>query len=143
MGLDLGDLNQNRFRPYLIRMGETLIYVDDDALRQEALVARLRHLGYHVLTASNGPEALKIFSSSHIDLAVVDYYMPGMSGDLLAIEMKNRKPNVPVIIFSGRFTLAEMVIALVDGFVSASDDPEALLSKVAEILAPRRAERAS
>lgn len=124
-------------------MGETLLYVDDDALRQEALAGRLRHLGYHVLTASNGPDSLKIFSTSRVDLAIVDYYMPGMSGDLLAIEMKNRKPTVPVIIFSGRFTLAEMVIAFVDGFVSASDDPEALLNKIAEILAPRRAERAS
>lgn len=124
-------------------MGETLLYVDDDALRQEALTGRLRQLGYQVLTASNGSDALKIFGSSRIDLVVVDYYMPGMSGDLLAIEMKDRKPNVPVIIFSGRFTLAEMVIALVDGFVSASDDPEALLNKISEILEPRRAERAS
>jgi DNA-binding NtrC family response regulator len=124
-------------------MGETLIYVDDDALRQEALAGRLRHLGYHVLTANDGADALKVFSSSHVDLAIVDYYMPEMSGDLLAMEMKNRKPNVPVIIFSGRFTLAEMVIAFVDGFVSTSDDPEALINKIAEILGPRRAERAS
>jgi DNA-binding NtrC family response regulator len=69
--------------------------------------------------------------------------MPGMCGDLLAMEMKHRKPEVPVIIFSGTFTLSEMVIALVDGFVSASDDPDALLNKIAEILEPRRSSRAS
>ena len=124
-------------------MGETLIYVDDDVLRREALTGRLRHLGYRVLTASNGADALQIFNNSAIDLAIVDYYMPGMSGDLLAMEMKGRKPNIPVIIFSGKFTLAEMVIAFVDGFVSTSDDPDALLHRIAEILAPRRAERAS
>ena len=124
-------------------MAETLLYVDDHELRTQALTARLRFLGYEVLTASNGVEGLQIFSSKSIDLAVVDYYMPGMSGDLLAMEMKNKKPWVPVIIFSGTFTLAEMVIAFVDGFVSTSDDPDALINKVSELLPPHRAARAS
>jgi DNA-binding NarL/FixJ family response regulator len=78
-----------------------------------------------------------------VDLAIVDYYMPGMNGDLVAIEMKNRKRNVPVIIFSGVFTLSEMVIALVDGFVSTSDEPDALVDKISEVLAPLRKARAS
>jgi DNA-binding NtrC family response regulator len=119
-------------------MEETLVYVDDDLLRTEAMSARLRLLGYKVLTASNGPDGLAIFMGTKVDLAVVDYYMPGMCGDLLAMEMKSRKPNVPVIIFSGTFTLSEMVIAFVDGFVSASSDPDALVNKIAEIMEPRR-----
>ena len=124
-------------------MAETLLYVDDHRLRTQALTARLRHLGYEVLSASNGFDGLQIFRTKNIDLAVVDYYMPGMSGDLLAMEMKNSKPQVPVIIFSGTFTLAEMVIAFVDGFVSTSDDPDALINKVRELLPPHRAARAS
>jgi DNA-binding NtrC family response regulator len=124
-------------------MAETLVFVDDNLLRLEAVSARLRLLGYEVLTATNGADALAIFNSSHINMAVVDYYMPGMCGDLLAMEMKRTKPEVPVIIFSGTFTLSEMVIAFVDGFVSASDDPDALFNKIASILEPRRASRAS
>lgn len=124
-------------------MGETLLFVDDNGLRQEVMTARLRLLGYRVLTASDGEEALATFTSNHVDLAIVDYYMPGMNGDLVAIEMKNRKRNVPVIIFSGVFTLSEMVIALVDGFVSTSDEPDALIDKIAEVLEPRRKARAS
>jgi CheY-like chemotaxis protein len=124
-------------------MAETLIYVDDDLLRLEAVSARLGLLGYEVLTATNGTDALAIFSGSRVDLAVIDYYMPGMCGDMLAMEMKSRKPDVPVIIFSGTFTLSEMVIAFVDGFVSASDEPDALVNKIAEILGPRRSSRAS
>ncbi len=104
--------------------------------------ARLRLLGYKVLTASNGVDALKLFTENYIDLAVVDYYMPGMNGDLVALEMKTLRPGVPVIIFSGVFTLAEMVIAYVDGFVSTSDDPDALVRKISEILEPRRSARA-
>lgn len=124
-------------------MAETLLYVDDDALRTEVMTARLRLLGYQVLNAGTGTQAIEAFSAHQIDLAIVDYYMPGMNGDLVAIEMKNKKREVPVIIFSGVFTLSEMVIALVDGFVSTSDDPDALLDKIAEVLEPRRASRAS
>ena len=119
-------------------MAETLLYVDDNDLRLEVMTTRLRMLGYHVLSAGNGTDAIAVFQSNHIDLAVVDYYMPGMTGDMVAIEMKDRKPRVPVIIFSGVFTLSEMVIALVDGFVSTSDDAESLLNKISEVLAPRR-----
>jgi OmpR family response regulator RpaB len=124
-------------------MGETLLFVDDNGLRLEVMTARLRLLGYQVLTASDGEEALALFTTNHVDLAIVDYYMPGMNGDLVAIEMKNRKRNVPVIIFSGVFTLSEMVIALVDGFVSTSDEPDALVDKISEVLAPLRKARAS
>ena len=124
-------------------MAETLLYVDDDAARREVVSARLRLLGYQVLIASNGQEALLVFSDSDVDLAVVDYYMPGMNGDLVTMAMKHLKPQVPVIIFSGTFTLCEMVLALVDGFVSTSDEPEALLNKIAEVLRPRRPAQAS
>jgi len=123
-------------------MAETLLYVDDNLQRLEVMNARLRLLGYKVLTASNGTDALKLFTENYIDLAVVDYYMPGMNGDLVALEMKTLRPGVPVIIFSGVFTLAEMVIAYVDGFVSTSDDPDALVRKISEILEPRRTARA-
>ena len=123
-------------------MAETLLYVDDDARRREVMEERLRQLGYRVITASHGTDALDKFDAEVIDLAIVDYYMPGMCGDLVAMEMKSRKPNVPVIIFSGTFTLSEMVLAFVDGFISTSDEPAALVDKVAEVLAPRRAQRA-
>jgi CheY-like chemotaxis protein len=124
-------------------MAETLLYVDDSLQRTEVITARLRLLGYEVLAAANGMEALKLFSAHPVDLAVVDYYMPGMSGDLVAMEMKSRRPSVPVIIFSGAFTLSEMVIAFVDGFVSTSDEPDSLIDKIGEVLKPSRSARAS
>jgi|SRR6185312_6629096 len=124
-------------------MAERLLYVDDSLQRTEVIVARLKLLGYEVLAAANGTEALKLFSAHQVDLAVVDYYMPGMSGDLVAMEMKSLRPSVPVIIFSGAFTLSEMVIAFVDGFVSTSDEADALINKIGEVLNPRRSARAS
>ena len=69
--------------------------------------------------------------------------MPGMSGDVLAAEMKRIKAAVPVVLFSGSFNLPEMVIAIVDGFVSSSEDYSALLNKIAELLPPRQFTRTS
>lgn len=122
----------------------TLLYVDDNQQRMQALMARFERLGYRVLAANDGDEALRIFARKRINLAVVDYYMHGMGGDLVALEMKKLRPQVPIIIFSGTFTLPEMVIALVDGFVFTGDEPDKLMHKIAELL-PRskRKRRAS
>ena len=112
----------------------TLLYVDDNSERLQALTARLKLAGYKVLTAKEGDEALKIFAKQRIDLAVVDYYMHGMGGDIVALGMKRLRDDVPIIVFSGTFTLPELVIALVDGFVHTGDDPNKLISKIAEVL---------
>ena len=119
-----------------------LLYVDDKPERLEVMKARLGRLGYHVETALSGPEALKKFKENATDLAIVDYYMPGMNGDVVAMEMKRLQPFVPIIIFSGTLTLPEMVMAYVDGFVSTSDEPDLLIEKVSELLM-RKAARAS
>lgn len=121
----------------------TLLYVDDNPQRLQALRARFELLHYQVLTANDGAEALKIFNRKRIDLAVLDYYMHGMGGDLVALEMKKLRPDVPIIIFSGTFTLPEMVIALVDGFVFTGDEPARLMDKIAELLARKRKRKSS
>ena len=119
-------------------MTYTLLCVDDDSQKLNTITALLKREGYDVITAPMGAEALKLFAEKHIDLAVVDHYMPGMSGDVLAAEMKRIKAAVPVVLFSGSFNLPEMVIAIVDGFVSSSEDFSALLNKIAELLPPRQ-----
>lgn len=119
----------------------TLLYVDDNSLRLQALRARLQLLGYEVLTANDGADALELFATRNVDLAVVDYYMHGLGGDLVALEMKRLRPDVPIIIFSGAFTLPEMVIAFVDGFVFTGHGPERLFEKIAELVPPDSAIR--
>ena len=112
----------------------TLLYVDDNSQRLQALQTRLELLGYRVLTAGNGADALEIFNLKQVDLAVLDYYMHGLGGDMVALEMKRARPDVPVIIFSGAFTLPEMVIAFVDAFVFTGDGPHRLIDKIAELV---------
>ena len=59
--------------------------------------------GFQVLTAPDGPEALKIFRNrfDEIDLVLLDMTMPKMGGDEVFSEMKNIRGDIPVILSSG------------------------------------------
>lgn len=79
----------------------TILLVDDN---NDGLMVRrtlLQELGYHVETAPNPDEALKILGASHVDLIVTDYKMPRMSGVELIGRIREGHPDVRVILVSG------------------------------------------
>jgi two-component system, NtrC family, response regulator GlrR len=76
--------------------------VDDEAdplaLRKMVLQSR----GFAVLTAATAEQALKLFASRDISLVLTDHLLTGLdSGAAMTAEMKRRKPNVPIAIYSG------------------------------------------
>jgi CheY-like chemotaxis protein len=113
---------------------QTLLYVDDQSERLALLKSVLESTGYEVLTAESGLKGLEIFLAEPVDLVVLDYYMPSMDGGAVATKMRRLRPSVPIIIFSGALTLPELVIAMVDGFISTSEEPQLLLEKIADLL---------
>jgi len=117
----------------------TILYVDDDVKRLVVLQHRLEKVGHKVATAQSGATGLDLFQQTPFDLAIVDYRMPGMDGGEVAHNMRRLKPAVPIIIFSGLLTLPERVMALVDGFISAGDDPDALFDEVDKLTKMRMA----
>ncbi|MDQ8153249.1 MAG: DUF3365 domain-containing protein [Gemmatimonadota bacterium] len=83
---------------------ETILVVEDEAGVRSLLVRLLRRLGYTVLEASNGREALSVWQggSVSVDLLLTDMVMPGrMTGLELADAMRARVPGLKVIITSG------------------------------------------
>jgi signal transduction histidine kinase/CheY-like chemotaxis protein len=83
--------------------GETVLVVEDDARVRRVTVARLDNLGYHVLEADTGPEALQILARDpEVDLLFTDMVMPGgMSGAQLAVEAHRSCPALKVLFTSG------------------------------------------
>src|SRR5690606_28776176 len=82
---------------------ETILLVEDEA--QVRFLARnaLRELGYHVLEAQNGLEAL-VLAQQHtgtIDLLVTDVVMPQLSGRMLAKSLRLMQPQLRVLYMSG------------------------------------------
>jgi CheY-like chemotaxis protein len=111
-----------------------LLYVDDHPERLELLRALLETRGYDVVTALNGPDGLRRFLTHKIELAILDYYMPSMDGGAVALQMRQLRSNIPIIIFSGALTLPDRVMAAIDGFINTSEEPEVLLAKIAELV---------
>ena len=81
--------------------GTVLLVDDEDAARQPA-ADRLRELGYTVLEARDGPEALRILAATRPDLLVTDVGLPnGMNGRQLAGAAREGVPGLPVLFISG------------------------------------------
>jgi CheY-like chemotaxis protein len=120
----------------------SILIVDDQVDRLTTLSAVLESNSYHVLTALNGGDALRLLEATQVDLVVLDYYMPVMNGGTAAMEMRRLYPAIPIIIYSGALTLPDLVISIVDGFISTSEEPEVLLTKISDLLRPTLAHTA-
>jgi len=89
--------------------------------------------GYQVFTAANGVQALEILKSHHVNAAVIDNVMPGMSGADLARAIKRFEANVPVIMFSSSDRPPE-VVPFIDSYLSKGQGPLALRKLVGVFL---------
>ncbi|MGH9678930.1 MAG: ATP-binding protein, partial [Candidatus Acidiferrales bacterium] len=82
---------------------ETILLAEDhDGLRLAAK-EMLETLGYRVLLASTGPEAVQLFkvNSGQIDIVVLDVVMPGLSGPDAYSQMASIRPGLPVVFTTG------------------------------------------
>jgi len=82
---------------------ETILVVEDDERVREAVLGMLESLGYHVLHASSGPEALEVLQEGEeVELMFSDIVMPrGMTGVELAREARRRRPDLKILLTSG------------------------------------------
>jgi CheY-like chemotaxis protein len=78
-----------------------VMVVDDDASMRALLSIVLEHLGCTVVAASDGPSALRACRAEDLELAIVDYRMPGMTGLDLAADLHDRVPGLPIVLVSG------------------------------------------
>jgi CheY-like chemotaxis protein len=127
-------------RPQDMRGGsETVLLVEDEDIVRNLCVQILEQLGYRVLHARNGAEAIALAQGygDRIDLLLTDVVMPGMSGAELARQLVLHHPEVIVLFTSGH---TEDVIShhgvLAEGvsFIGKPYTPSVLARKVREVL---------
>ena len=89
--------------------GETILLADDEQAIRELLTAELTSVGYRVLAASNGAEAVALFPehAKEVRLFITDNAMPVLDGLEAATALRKIKPNLPVILTSGDATARE------------------------------------
>ena len=116
---------------------QTVLVVDDEPLIADLVAHALRDEGYAVRVAADGVWALAAAEDAAPDLLLSDVRMPRMNGVNLARELRDRHPDLPVILFSAQYDGLDYP-ELGVRFLPKPFDLSALLAAVAEELSGDR-----
>ena len=112
----------------------TILCIDDDEAILSYEKALLERSGYAVLTASSPQKGLRLATTCKCDAVLLDYEMPGMNGDEVALAIKRLRPELLVILLSGS-DVPTHALASVDAFVPKLEASRQLLPVIAELYA--------
>lgn len=93
-------------------LSKTVLIADDDESLRRVLEFQLEEAGYRVLSATDGSEALDLFTSNEVDSLITDLRMPKLSGLELLEKIKALNPETPVIVVTA-FGEVETAVAAV------------------------------
>lgn len=108
---------------------QRILVVDDDPLSRQFLTEAVQSLGYTVLAAQGGEEALERVAEAHPDLVLTDLRMPGVDGLSLTRELHSRFEGLPVVVITAHGTVQSAVEAMQSGavdFLLKPTSPDAL-----------------
>jgi two-component system response regulator AtoC len=95
--------------------GKQILVVDDEANMRRVLEIMLQKMGYRVLSAANGREALERYQANAVDLVITDLRMPEMDGIGLLAALREAGSSVPVILITAHGTIETAVQAMKQG----------------------------
>ena len=116
----------------------TLLWVDDFQPGLALYRSMFEGLGFRVLTAQSGKQAIKAAAENLVDVVVTDYEMPGMNGEVLARAIKSFKPRVPVVLFSGSTLVPLSARRVIDAFCDKAGSRDQLSSTIHRMLLKKR-----
>lgn len=123
----------------LPRGSGTILVVDDEEYILNADEAMLTELGYEVLLANGGKQAISVFAENRdrVDLLILDLIMPDMSGEAVYDRIKAMRPDIRVILSSG-YSIEGQAESILrkgcDGFIQKPYNMTQLAMKIQETL---------
>ena len=105
----------------------TVLCVDDHPQVLDLRKSTLESHGYRVEIASSGYTAMKILEKRSAVAVLLEYKQEGMDAEALASLIKQRFPNLPIILLSAYSEMPERILWLVDEYVMKSELPERLV----------------
>jgi signal transduction histidine kinase/CheY-like chemotaxis protein len=123
----------------ILKGTETILLVDDEEQILDVAKMMLKQLGYRVLTAKSGHDAVACLMENikRIDLVILDMVMPDMSGSETFDRLKEAMPKLKVLLSSGYSIdgrATEILKRGCDGFIQKPFDLMSLSGKIREIL---------
>jgi two-component system cell cycle response regulator len=111
--------------------GYTILLTDDNLDYLQVTKRLLEREGHTVLTASDGMEALAVLKQKRVDLLLLDYYMPAMTGEQVVTELRQWNRHAQVILQTGYASEQpprELLRRLdIQGYYDKSEGPDKLL----------------
>ena len=129
-----GTANQNKVKN--LQGSETILFAEDHDSIREMTRQSLTRLGYQVLAAADGRQALRLAELERPDLAVLDVVMPHMGGAATATQLLRHMPGLPILFTSGFSENANNAVAQVPGshYLQKPYGPTSLASTIRDIL---------
>ena len=126
----------------IVRGSGTILLIDDEKMILDVGIELLEELGYRVISAMSGKEAIDVFQNSQdqIKLIIMDMIMPGMGGGETFDRLKEIDPDIKVLLSSGYSINGQATKILrrgCDGFIQKPFNMNQLAQKVQEILVNR------
>lgn len=124
-----------------MRPKKIILCVNDNEQELSVMSFMLNTNGYRVVPATNGQEAIELFSGMQVDLVLADHAMPQMNGAQMVSRMKQIASHVPMILLGdpqamgGQIHLADALLA------KKQCSPQELLERIKIMSARKRGPR--
>jgi CheY-like chemotaxis protein len=120
-----------------VAMGSpTALCIDDRPQVLELRKATLESHGYCVKIAASGYAAMKMLEETSVAAVLLEYKQEGMDSEAIACHVKQRFPNLPIILLSAYCEMPERILWLVDEYVMKSELSERLVPTIERVTCP-------
>jgi CheY-like chemotaxis protein len=111
--------------------------------RDPTQLSVLKENGYELATATNGSDGLRLFMSRPVDAVVLEYHLSHVDGTAIADEIKQARPDVPIVMLVDHLELPAAALKSADALVATSDGAHFLWATVHFVLNVKPAQRRS
>jgi CheY-like chemotaxis protein len=119
----------SRTEPREIR--SKILCIDDEVTGLKLRKQLLELQGFEVLVAADGPTGLEITRRESVHLVILDYNMPGMNGEQVAIHLRAQRPHIPILLLSAwRESIPQTLFSMVDSFIEKGGQTALLVEEV-------------
>lgn len=119
----------------------SILWADDEIDLLKPHILFLQQRGYDITPVNNGAEAVELSEARHFDIVFLDEHMPGMSGLEALAQIKNNKPNLPVVMITKNEEeqiMEEAIGAKIDDYLIKPINPSQILLAIKKILDNKR-----
>jgi DNA-binding NtrC family response regulator len=117
------------------KLDASVLLVDDEEQFLQVLSERLTNRGLHVSSVTSGEEAVAMVENENFDAVVVDLAMPGIDGIETTKKIKEKRPDLEIIILTGHATVKAGIEAMklgAEDFLEKPVDLNILLERISE-----------